>query len=34
MVCHKEGGMPMPASIEEMLEMTAKKRAEKLGNTQ
>jgi hypothetical protein len=26
----KEGGMPMPASIEEMWEMTAEKRAEKL----
>jgi hypothetical protein len=26
--------MPMPASIEEMWEMTAEKRAEKLENTQ
>lgn len=30
----KEGDMPMPASIEEMWETTAEKRAEKLENTQ
>ena len=29
----KEGDMPMPASIEEMWETTAERRAEKLENT-